>query len=522
VPGSIFDCREGLDIAAASVREWKTQNRQLSALQETLASRPTFDPINKLVDFGTAGALVAYPTATLRSIWRMPDSTISPFNYPPGGAMWCGMALRDDRMLVVTNDGRKSPTQVNWTSPVVTYPTLALINEGTLLIRPGFEVNLRTVTSVAGGFFGSAQGVDWYVSGGKFRYMVADHAAGIARCIEDSGDNNGASFAHISAADITPDHGSGSGNANGIYIDRAANEIFIGQAGDGTSYPTVSVHSIAAGDYGTFKRSFIFPHKDLDMFTSFRGLLVGLCGANAEYCDFVFMDKQGRFQTSIRDVPGGQAIEGGYGDDQAGTICSVHDGNYHQQGNIDASILCKYDVAGIASGVIYTPTRVLIGFIGRLTTTTSTPLFALGRTTIASNGDVGWGIYYNGASTMKLAAVQRGVAYGPSWNCTNTSEHLVTVDVSTDTGVINSARVNGVAQTITGDLAGYTYGLSSLGCVLGGERNAAGTVLNPGFVQLATKGTWSLDDIASDGAAIAARITAVEAALNSNLERSLL
>jgi hypothetical protein len=527
-----FDCREGRDIAAGKLRAWQSQDRRLTALQETLANRPTYNAASRLVDLSsTAAILVAYPKATLRDICPMPDSTISPFEMPPGGAVWCGLGQRSDRILVVTNDGRRKPNANDWTAAnnggVAAIPTLALMRDGVppqLLERGGvtFEWNLRDVTDTSGNpvttlFANSAQGVAPYYDSGesKWHYKVGDYGAGIVR---DFRDNNDGTITYVPARDITPHHGSGMGQANGVAISPAG-EVYIGNAdvdslGNTLVFSTISVHNLTTG---AFVRDFIAP-VNIDQLTFARGFLFGTFGANGAFADLYAFSTTGEIVDVKHSLPGAQAAEGILVSEDANRIRVLHDGNYHNQGDIDASVLCTIDVDLPVAGVDYTPGRVLLSYVGRLTTSAAKPI--LGHED-SSAGRCGWGFRALNATTGQLACSQRGVSYSVTFPVPETTMHIVVADVNTATGAVR-VWVNGVLVTVTGNLAGYTYGFTGYALVFGGEVNEDGSTSGAGLKELRTAYVGSVDDIAGSDASVQTRALALSAVPNANFAMGLL
>lgn len=505
---TVFDAREGLDIAAGKVREWKSQDRRLAAVQEAIAQRPVPSLLGAKLTFtagDTKSAMLAYPKATLRRIAHLPDSSLRPFAAPKGGFVVTGAALRDDRKFILANDGRTSVNKSDWsdTGTGSDFATLIVADEGTLKIRN--EWNLRDV--VPGGFLTSVQGVDWTTDGTDYFYWVADTDAGLVRCLKHTVATG--ALTHVAANDITANHANG---ANLVAIDRANGEIYIGEAGN---FSRVSVHTIATKAHLRTWRAI----RDLDHGCFVNGRLWASSGGNGEEAGVGLYRPDGKLEGMYRRLVGSHAVEGIVVDPYTSQMHLFNDGNYHPQGPIDAAILCSYDITVPDAAMNYAPGRTLIAFVGNLASGGTTTFFGLEQS-FGSTSFGGWGVYATGSGTISMVATQRdnggaAVARTAAISTPNTVESIVVFDVKADGTV--AARVNGVAKTVTGSLAGYLLGFGSLGMVLGGHRESAYTagILSGGTKSLRAMYHGSLDDIAADEAAVTARITALEQALAS-------
>lgn len=507
IPGAItvFDARDSKDIAGGRVREWKSQDRRLTARQEDLTTRPVFSTTGPYIDFGTAGGMLAYPDIKYRDKRHMPDSTVSPYANPPGGFVCTGMALRPDRKLVIANDGRISSSSSTWTGS--NGASLFVLDEGTLAVRDEFSLR----TAVSGGFLESAQGVGVTYDGSKYYYWVADTQAGKVRCLRD--EKNG-TLLHISANDITPN---AAFTPNGVSCDRTADELYVSSAPG-----VVEVWDISGTP--AFSRTFT-AHDDIDQLcvvypetraaglstTSYASEPYLFCtsGGNGEYPDIFVYTNTGKLVTVYHNIIGPQSVEGIVVDYKTGTIMLAHDGNYHLQGDDDAALLAIYDADLPPEGVC--PDRVLIGMVAKLKTSSNTAFFGLED---ATSGLVGWGLRRNGASTLQIATSERTASITATTPATLTSWFYVTLDIQAN-GTI-AARVNGASSAVTGSLAGYDYGLSCGALVIGAERTANGALALTGNKEIAAIFHGSLDDIDGDAGAISARIAALEAAMLAN------
>lgn len=517
---TVFNAREKKDIAGGKVREWYSQDRRLVATTDTRSEMPTFiTGLSPYIDFGTAAGLRAYPKAKLREVRHLPDSTLSPFAYPPGGFVCTGSAMRDDGKILLVNDGRTSTNAPSWGAN--DKATLFILDRGTLAKR--YEFDLKAATGGVG-FLGTAQGIDWFTYGGFYHYMIADTPAKIVRCFRD---NNDGTLTYLSAFDVTPNS---TLDANGVAIDRTLNEIYIGSGKDIVTDPTngqrIDVHdiTITTGTMAkTFKRTFIC-HVDVDQLclvypeTYSTGsatttlasdpYLFCTSGGNGEFPDVVVYTKTGKLVTAYHNIVGPQSIEGLIVDYKTGTFLMFHDGGYHPQGDNDCSVMAIYDVELPVAGLC--PDAVLIGLFGRLTTGTSTPFFGFED---ATSGRAGWGVRANGSGTLQLATSERSASISASASGALTSWFTAVLAVLADGTV--QARINSASATVTGSLAGLDYGLTGGAMVLGAERTESGALAGQGFVQIACTYHGSLDDISGSQPSIDARMLTLENAMKA-------
>lgn len=512
---TVFNAREKKDIAGGKVCEWYSQDRKLVATAEARSGMPTFTTgLSPYIDFGTAAGLRAYPKAKLREVRHLPDSTTSPFAYPPGGFVCTGSAMRDDGKLLVVNDGRTSTNASSWGAS--DNASLFILDRGTLAKR--YEFDLKAATGGVG-FLQTAQGIDWTYDGTNYFYWIADTPAAKVRCLRD---NNDGTLTHISANDITPNSGM---ETNGVAIDRTAGEIYIGSGKDIVTDPTngqrIDVHNYTTK---AFVRTFIC-HVDVDQLclvypesvgaatastTTFASTPYLFCtsGGNGEYPDVVVYTKSGKLVTVYHNLVGPQSVEGIIVDYKTGTFLIFHDGGYHPQGDNDCSVMAIYDVELPVAGLC--PDAVLLGLFGRLKTGTSTPFFGFED---ATAGRAGWGLRSSGSGTLQLATSERAASIFATAPATLTSWFTAVLAVLPDGTV--QARINSASATVTGSLAGLDYGLTGGAMVLGAERTESGALAGQGFVEIACAYHGSLDDISGNQASIDARALALENAMKA-------